>query len=140
MQTKKLEMASLIFSRLKQLISNFYKIEMREKSALNLQRESRKVYKKFLPLATFYWWLLQLIGWFEFSVKKLCWMFRLNEKHFLRLGRVKEVKKQLPCESSVQFSRSVVSDSLQPHELQHARPPCPSPTPRVHSNSRPLSR
>jgi len=43
-------------------------------------------------------------------------------------------------EYSVQFSRSVVSDSLQPHELQHARPPCPSPTPGVHSNSRPLSR
>ena len=42
--------------------------------------------------------------------------------------------------SSVQFSRSVVSDSLQPHELQHARPPCPSPTPRVYSNSCPLSR
>ena len=41
--------------------------------------------------------------------------------------------------SSVQFSCSVVSDSLQPHELQHARPPCPSPTPRVHSNSRPSS-
>ena len=39
--------------------------------------------------------------------------------------------------SSVQFSRSVVSDSLQPHELQQARPPCPSPAPRVHSNSRP---
>ena len=36
---------------------------------------------------------------------------------------------------SVQFSRSVVSDSLRPHELQHARPPCPSPTPRVHLNS-----
>ena len=36
--------------------------------------------------------------------------------------------------SSVQFSRSVVSDSLQPHELQHARPPCPSPTPWVHPN------
>ena len=42
--------------------------------------------------------------------------------------------------SSVQFSRSVVSDSLLPHELQHARPPCPSPTPGVHSNSRPSSR
>ena len=41
--------------------------------------------------------------------------------------------------SSVQFSRSVVSDSLRPHELQHARPPCPSPTPGVHSDSRPLS-
>ena len=41
--------------------------------------------------------------------------------------------------SSVQFSRSVVSDSLRPHESQHARPPCPSPTPRVHSDSRPSS-
>ena len=41
--------------------------------------------------------------------------------------------------SSVQFSRSVVSDSLRPHGLQHARPPCPSPTPRVYSNSCPLS-
>ena len=41
--------------------------------------------------------------------------------------------------SSVQFSRSVVSDSLQPHESQHARPPCSSPTPRVHSDSCPLS-
>jgi len=39
-----------------------------------------------------------------------------------------------------QFSRSVVSDSLLPHESQHARPPCPPPTPGVHSNSPPLSR
>ena len=37
--------------------------------------------------------------------------------------------------SSVQFSRSVVSDSLQPHELQHPTPPCPSPTPGVHPDS-----
>ena len=37
--------------------------------------------------------------------------------------------------SSVQLSRSVVSDSLRPHGLQHARPPCPSPTPGVYSNS-----
>ena len=42
--------------------------------------------------------------------------------------------KHLP--SSVQFSHSIVSDSLRPHELQHARPPCPSPTPGVHSDSR----
>ena len=42
--------------------------------------------------------------------------------------------------SSVQFSRSVVSDSLRPHESQHARPPCPSPTPGVHSDLRPSSR
>ena len=40
---------------------------------------------------------------------------------------------------SVQFSRSVLSDSLRPHGLQHARPPCPSPTPRVYSDSCPLS-
>ena len=39
----------------------------------------------------------------------------------------------------VQFSRSVVSDALWPHQLQHDRPPCPSPTPGVYSNSRPLS-
>ena len=41
--------------------------------------------------------------------------------------------------SSVQFSHSVVSDSLWPHELQHARPPCPSPSPGVHSDSCPSS-
>ena len=55
--------------------------------------------------------------------------------------------KNIPCIlsmffqfSSVQFSCSVVSGSLWLHGLQHARPPCPSPTPGVHSNSRPLSR
>ena len=42
--------------------------------------------------------------------------------------------------SSVQFSHSVMSDSLWPHESQHARPPCPSPTPEVHPNSSPSSR
>ena len=41
---------------------------------------------------------------------------------------------------SVHFIRSVVSDSLPPHELQHARPPCPSPTPRIYPNSSPSSR
>ena len=41
---------------------------------------------------------------------------------------------------SDQFSRSVMSDSLQPHEPQNARPPCPSPTPGVYQNSCPLSR
>ena len=45
-----------------------------------------------------------------------------------------------PDVSSVQFSCLVVSDSLWPHELQLAKPPCPSPTPRVYPNSRPLSR
>ena len=40
---------------------------------------------------------------------------------------------------SVQFNRSVVSDSLRPHELKHARPPCPSPTPGIYPNSCPSS-
>ena len=48
---------------------------------------------------------------------------------------------QWQCSSShpVQFSRSVMSDSLRPHRLQHARPPCPSPIPGVYPNSHPLS-
>ena len=46
---------------------------------------------------------------------------------------------QSVSQSVSQFSRSVVSDSLWPHESQHARPPCPSPTPGVHSDSRPSS-
>ena len=45
----------------------------------------------------------------------------------------------LPSYMSVQFSHSVVSDYLQPHGRQHPRPPCPSPTPRVYSNSCPFS-
>ena len=49
------------------------------------------------------------------------------------------IQKQMGRVSSVQFSHSVVSNSLRPHGLQHARPPCPSPTPEVYSNSCPLS-
>ena len=51
----------------------------------------------------------------------------------------KDVQKLAPRYSSVQFSRLVESDSLQPHEPQHARPPCPSPTPGVHPNPCPSS-
>jgi len=47
------------------------------------------------------------------------------------------MQKKVTC--SVQFSRSVVSNSLRPHESQHARPPCSSPTPRVYPNSCPSS-
>ena len=54
--------------------------------------------------------------------------------------KIDTVKRYLCKEISVQFSCSVASDSLWPHGLQHARAPCPSPTPRVYSNSCPLSR
>ena len=49
------------------------------------------------------------------------------------------ISSYLKQEPSVQFSRSVVSNSLRPHESQHARPPCPSSSPRVHSDACPSS-
>ena len=48
-------------------------------------------------------------------------------------------KRKVPGVNAVQFNRSVVSDSLQPHRLQQTRPPCPSPTPGAYSNSCSLS-
>ena len=63
-----------------------------------------------------------------------CWTAReVPHSYFLKSTLVMYIL------SSVQFSRSVVSDSLQPHGLQHARPPCPSQAPRVCSNSCPSS-
>ena len=64
-------------------------------------------------------WIFNVIN--HFTVK---WLF---EQHYIQF-------------SSVQFIRSVMSNSLRPHESQHARPPCPSPSPGVHSNSCPSSR
>ena len=60
---------------------------------------------------------------------------------------LKKLETELPYEPVIlllglrsdQMSHSVMSNSLRPHELQHARPPCPSPTPRVHPDSRPSS-
>ena len=60
----------------------------------------------------------------------------LTEDH---LGLIKLTGSHSIRFKTFMFSRSVVSNSLWPHELQHARPPCPSPTPGVHSNSCPLS-
>ena len=58
-------------------------------------------------------------------------------------GSVVEIKMSvweiIICDTSVQFSHTVISDSLRPHELQHVRPLCPSPTSRVHPNSCPSS-
>ena len=58
---------------------------------------------------------------------------------FISWISIKEINTIYLPISPVEFSHSVVSNSLQPHESQHARPPCPSPTPGVHSNSRPSS-
>ena len=63
-----------------------------------------------------------------------------NEWFWLCILLVREESELYPLFSSVQFSRSVVSYSLWPHGMQHARPPRPSPTPRAYSNPCPLSR
>ena len=60
------------------------------------------------------------------------WTFKL-------LQLMLQLLQDMSCFSSVQFSSSVVSNSLQPHGLKHMRPPCPSPTPGVDSNSCPWS-
>ena len=62
-----------------------------------------------------------------------------NDFAFLHFFFIGMVLVTTSCQSVSQFSCSVVPDSLRLHELQHARPPCPSPTPRIHSDSRPSS-
>ena len=64
--------------------------------------------------------------------------YKSNQMKLLKLKK-SEIRNLLN-EVSVQFTCLVVSNSLRPHGLQHTRPPCPSPTPRAYSNSRPLSR
>ena len=99
---------------------------------------------------------IALVGLKEISIKinaedinfklKKNWSENVLNHHLQKKVKIKHLFKSyfLETESkgdqSVQFSRSVMSNSLWPHESQHARPPCPSPTPRVYSNSCPLSR
>ena len=88
-----------------------------------------------------------LLGFLSQTIKKMFYslyyqLFIIHFSYHFFNSHLKTSKARLLysyLEPSVQFSRSVVSNSLRPHESQHARPPCPSPTPRVHSNSRPSS-
>ena len=74
------------------------------------------------------------------------WQLLLKVQNVSKYEQLKKKQKQktdyhqASYKSSVQFSRSVVSDSLRLHEPQHARPPCPSPTPGVYPNPCPSSR
>ena len=63
----------------------------------------------------------------------------MNSERLSDFLKVTELDQRICTSDSVQFSRSVMSYSLRPYGLQHARPPRPSPTPRVYSNSCPLS-
>ena len=70
--------------------------------------------------------------------KSRTWLKWLSRSSSVFMQRILSINEH--TQFQFQFSHSVVSDSLQPHELQHARPPCPSPTPRVHPNLCPLCR
>ena len=67
------------------------------------------------------------------------YLFTLLIVSFIAQKLLNLIRSHLFQFSSVQFSCSVMSDSLRPHESQHARPPCPSPTPGLHSDSCPSS-
>ena len=85
--------------------------------------------------------MVSVAKWFpkskdEIQVDQICELLNYVPKLIVHSQSVQISSVQF---SPVQFSHSVVSDSLRRHESQHARPPCPSPSPRVHSDSRPPS-
>ena len=94
------------------------------------------------------WWSLHSLSMGAISIYSNLWalpkglqfinryMMHFDIKISCEGGQLRKRSKNSP---SVQFSRSVMSNSLQPHESQHARPPCPSPTPGVYPNSCPSS-
>ena len=79
------------------------------------------------------------MAWLEHDITKITWCQQgtitgdANFHPSVKMGSI------IFIHCSVQFSQSVMSNSLRPHETQHVRPPCPSPTPRVYPNSCPLS-
>ena len=86
-----------------------------------------------------------LRGWrmtFECYTSNLCCVILWSHRLWFRM-KLRRIIVKTSCHDCsylhFQFSHSVVSNSLWPHGLQHARPPCPSPTPRIYSNSYPLS-
>ena len=77
---------------------------------------------------------------YTWNLKKWCkWTHMQGRKNPRDMEYEFMITKVERCGSSVQFSHSVVSDSLQPHRLQYTRLPCPSSTPRAYTSSCPLS-
>ena len=94
----------------------------------NIVKKASKTFRRGKALQS-YWW--------EMNCSKT--VFRVSSGK-LWVNYYKKVLETLFFFSSVQFSHSVLSDSLRPHELQHARPPCSSPTAEVYPNSCPSNR
>ena len=95
------------------------------------------IYNFLLPILAFAYSFSSFFKYtFRFLFENFCFPVVGPYSHYKLLKTAFAVSYQF---SSVQFSHSVVSDSLLPHGPQHTRPPCPSPTPRVYPNSCPLS-
>ena len=75
------------------------------------------------------------------NISQMWWIKKLSKCRNMRSTNIKHIGTDYSqtVQNSVQFSRSVMSNFLWPHEPQHTRPPCPSPTPRVYPNPCPLS-
>ena len=111
---------------------------------LNFQPGACSVVRCFLPFYNtfFSFWALASVSDYTFTSLSVLLEVLLFPSTDCQHRELRDhIQPSSLCQStlSVQFSRSVVSDSLQPHEPQHARPPCPSPTPRAYPNSCPLS-
>ena len=119
------------------LWGNFGNIRTSVMPSIDLSRLHCKLYKTFVrqnSLANGLSYSRKVANCIKFQYEKT-YLYMFIWKSNAAPFRVKSLETY-----SVHFSCSVVSDSLRPRELQHARPPCPSPTPGVHSNSCPLSR
>ena len=123
----------LIYFRLTGLISLLSEGLSRVFSSTTVQRH------QFFRAQPSLWSISHIRTWLGKTIALTIWTFvgKVMSLLFTTLSRL--VIAFLPGTSSVQFSCSVMSISLQPHEPQHARPPCPSSTPRVYPNLCPLS-
>ena len=85
-------------------------------------------------------WIGKIWKFLILHLKNYFQKYKTFQKHFIGLYWIFEFSLvSMSKFIQIQFSRSVMSDSLRPHESQHTRPPCPSPTPEVHPDSRPSS-
>ena len=98
-------------------------------------------FRSVLPMNIQDWFPLGMTALISLQAKGLSRVFSntTDQKHHFCGTQLSVVQLSHPYINSVQFSCSVMSNSLRPHGLQHTRPPCPSPTPRVYSNTCQLS-
>ena len=102
-------------------------------------KEVKTSFRKYLNLNHYTWLMIKSLIWFsnDFQLRVWKWVKTVIRLTSQRTSAVVVIIFNMYC--TVEFSHSVVSNSLRPYEPQHARPPCPSPTPRVYPNSCPLS-